>query len=720
MSVLNKVNLRPSAVIELPERFARLQDLAFNLRWSWDEPTQKLFRSLSPTAWQRTKNPVLVLHSIRDFRSLLEDHSILQQYDAVVESFDTYMNEKSDTWFRKKAGFQTENPIAYFCAEYGLHESFPGYSGGLGILAGDHCKAASDMDLPFLAVGLMYRNGYFRQLIDPDGRQEHNYPEFYHADLPLYRVQESGRETDLFVDVEIGDRKVSCAVWLAQVGRMKLFLLDTNNEKNSLEDKEITRLLYVRGREMRLTQEIVLGIGGARALNALGIEPSVWHLNEGHSAFTLIERLGQLMGKNSLSFDDAAKQISNHSVFTIHTPVPAGNEVFSAELVKKYAEPLFKAYGIDPEVVLKAGLGATQDAGAFDMTAFCLRMSERCNGVSLLHGETAHNTWNKPTGRDIIGVTNGVHMPTWLGLSIQRLLEAHSLGLAKLDIESAEKGDAALNESLKERVHAIPDVELWNAHKEQKAASALVLKARLRNQMARNGEGPLEIAEHVNAYKQDVLTIGFARRFATYKRAALLFTDPERLKKIVDNPENPVQLLFAGKAHPADKPGQALIQDIISKVKKYKLGHRIFFVEDYDMEIGRALVQGVDVWLNNPRRPLEASGTSGMKAAANGVPNVSILDGWWDEGYHGNNGWAIGGRDVEENETLQDKNDAESLYELLETEVAKKYYAIQSGGVSKEWVEVMKNSIASSLYEFSTTRMLSNYFEKMYTEAGLK
>jgi starch phosphorylase len=628
------------------------------------------------------------------------------------------MSVKNSAWYTKKFGTGSKKPIAYFCAEYGFHESFPGYSGGLGILAGDHCKAASDLNLPFIAVGLFYRNGYFRQVIDPEGKQEHNYPEFIASELPVYRVQDPVSKSDLTVNVKISDRTVACAIWEVKIGRISVLQLDTNIEQNSPEDREITRLLYVRGREMRLAQEMVLGLGGVKALTALGIQPSTWHLNEGHSAFMLIERLGMHMKNDGLSYEDAVSKIQSNSVFTIHTPVPAGNEVFGSELAKKFAAPIFAEYGIDSKKIMTKGLGVTKDAGAFDMTAYCLNMAKHCNGVSLLHGKTAHGTWSNITGRNIIGVTNGVHMPTWLGQPLRNFLSANKLDLEELDLLAVNP--QKVQEEINSRVASLNDSELWKIHTRQKEESAVILKARMRNQLARNGLDPQSISDKIAPFQQNILTIGFARRFATYKRAALLFTDPKRLAAIVNNDSKPVQLLFAGKAHPADKPGQALILDIISKVQKYHLENRIFFIEDYDMEIGRALVQGVDVWLNNPRRPLEASGTSGMKAEANGVPNVSILDGWWDEGYTGTNGWAIGTRQQLENETMQDKIDAESLYSLLEGEVTKKFYSGRTSGEPKEWIQIMKNSIASSIFTFATTRMLSDYVDQMYRESGLQ
>ena len=717
MSTFYSLKSKPSATFPIPDRVHRLHELAFNLRWSWDDATQDLFQSLAQDVWKRTKNPVMVLASLHDYRVATENPEFLKKYDQVVEAFDHYMGLKSSAWYNKKYGENTRKPIAYFCAEYGFHESFPGYSGGLGILAGDHCKAASDLNLPFIAVGLFYRNGYFRQVIDPEGKQEHNYPEFIANELPVYRVQDPHNKTDLIIHVKIADRLIACAVWEVKIGRISVLQLDTNIEQNSPEDREITRLLYVRGREMRLAQEMILGIGGVKALTALGIEPSTWHLNEGHSAFMLIERLGALMKNKGLGYEEAVTTIQANSVFTIHTPVPAGNEVFGADLTKKFAAPIFAEYGLDSKKILAKGLGVSKDAGAFDMTAYCLNMAKHCNGVSLLHGKTAHGTWSGITGRNIIGVTNGVHMATWLGRPLRELLRANRLGLEELDLLAVNPEQ--LQKEIAERVAKISDSDLWNVHARQKEESAAILKARLRNQLARNGYDPETICNKLAPFQQNILTIGFARRFATYKRAALLFTDPKRLAAIVNSETKPVQLLFAGKAHPADKPGQALILDIISKVQKYHLENRIFFIEDYDMEIGRALVQGTDVWLNNPRRPLEASGTSGMKAEANGVPNVSILDGWWDEGYTGTNGWAIGTRQQLDNETLQDKNDAESLYSLLEGEVTKKFYAGRAGAVSKEWLNIMKESIASSLFTFATTRMLSDYVEQMYGEAGL-
>lgn len=717
MSVSSSIISRPSNTFQVPDRLRRLQDLAFNLRWSWDEPTQELFRVLCPETWQRTHNPVQVLLALRDYRPATENSDILKLYDQVVTAFDDYMSVAQGAWFEASAG--ASGPVAYFCAEYGLHESFPGYSGGLGILAGDHCKAASDMNLPFVAVGLFYRNGYFRQVIDPDGRQEHNYPEFLASDLPVHRVLDPKTKAELMIDVALESRVIHCAVWEARVGRISILLLDTNVPENQPEDREITRLLYVRGREMRLAQEIVLGVGGVRALSAIGIQPATWHLNEGHSAFMLVERLGRQMKEAGQSFEAAAKALESNSVFTIHTPVPAGNEVFGEDLVRRFAAPIFAEHKIDPKDVLSRGLGVTADSGAFDMTAFCLKLSAHCNGVSLLHGKTAHGTWKSVTGRDVRGVTNGVHMGTWLGQPLRRLLDAYGLALPTLD--KMARSSTEVQNYISEKIKEIPDKELWAIHLEQKRNSTEFLRARIRNQDARNGFDPRAIASHAAALRDDILSIGFARRFATYKRASLLFSDPKRLATILTSKDKPIQLIFAGKAHPADKPGQALIQDIISKVAKHKMQDHIFFIEDYEMEVGRFLVQGVDVWLNNPRRPLEASGTSGMKAEANGIPNLSILDGWWDEGYTGTNGWAIGGRDMLENEAAQDKIDSQSLYELLEKEVSVSFYERSPDlPYSERWVKMMKDSIRTSLFTFSTTRMLSDYMAQMYRPAGLR
>ncbi|MBA2263666.1 MAG: alpha-glucan family phosphorylase, partial [Chloroflexi bacterium] len=587
----------------------------------------------------------------------------------------------------------------YFCAEFGIHESMQIYSGGLGILAGDHCKSASDAALPFVAIGLLYRRGYFRQQIDADGHQEHAQPDLDPNQLPLRRAR--GLDgAPLEVTVEIADREVHAAVWVAQVGRVPILLLDTDIATNDKADRPITHILYVRGREMRLCQELVLGIGGVRALRALGIQPAVWHLNEGHSAFLLLERARELVaGQPGLAAAEALRRVGRDAVFTIHTPVPAGNEVFGRELVTPALAAWFEAARAEPSELLELGRGHTDDPNApFDMTAFVLRHASDANAVSQLHGRTATETWQELAGHPIAAITNGVHVPTWLGRPVRRLVKG------------------AIGGPLGDRLDAVPDEELWSAHQQQKREMDGFLEGRLARQLARHGESPATLREVRGLLDPDALTIGFARRFATYKRSDLLFSDEERLSRILSSVERPVQVVIAGKAHPADRPGQQVIQRIFTLSRSDRLRGRVFVVEDYDMRIARFLIGGVDIWLNNPRRPMEASGTSGMKAAINGIPSVSILDGWWDEGFNGSNGWAIGDRDPDGDEDAQDFADASELYRLLEEEIVPRFFD-RTDGVPTAWVSTMRASIASALWQFSTARMLTEYVDRLYLPA---
>ena len=533
-------------------------------------------------------------------------------------------------------------------------------------------KTASDMALPLIGVGLMYRKGYFRQTIDADGHQEHAYPDYELARLPIRRALDRLGEP-LTVSVPLPGRELFAAVWVVQVGRVPVLLLDTDVPDNDDSDRPITHILYVRGREMRLHQELVLGVGGVRALRELDLAPAVWHLNEGHSAFLLAERARELVA-TGLPLDDAFDDVRRNSVFTIHTPVAAGNERFDADLVRRVAGPLLdgdgrpNTGGVPVERLLALGLGVENDASQFDMTALCLRMTHGANAVSLLHGHTANATWHGISPHEILGLTNGVHTPTWVGQPMRDILERYT----NADLETMD--DQPASRRFWDRLAKVPADELWESHQRQKLELAIFARGRLRSQFARHGEAPSTLEELEAVLDPSILTIGFARRFATYKRSALLFTDLDRLARLLWDEERPMQVIFAGKAHPADRPGQGVIQDIFGRSRSPKLRGRVFILEDYDIRIARFLVQGVDVWLNNPRRPLEASGTSGMKAAANGVVNVSVLDGWWDEGWTGDNGWAIGGRETSHDEGAQDWSDAQDLYRILEDELIPAYY----------------------------------------------
>jgi starch phosphorylase len=709
----------PSAApthLRVPPDFEGLRRLAYNLYWAWHPEARALYARIDSAMWSRTHNPVDVLAVGVDWSRLLDDPDFTSAAQRVIRAFDRYLANGADHWFHRRHAQALTGPIAYFCAEYGLNETLGIYSGGLGVLAGDHMKTASDMALPLVGVGLLYRNGYFRQTIDADGHQEHQYPDYDLHRMPITRVL--GRHGDpLTVSIELPGRELQIDVWLAQVGRVPVLLLDTDNPINDPADRPISHILYVRGREMRLHQELVLGVGGVRALRALGVAPSAWHLNEGHSAFLIAERAREIVATGG-SLDDALASVSRNGVFTIHTPVSAGNERFDADLVRRIAGPMFdgdgrpNTGGVPVDRLLEIGRGTDGDPNVFDMTAFSLRLTNGANAVSKLHAVTANDTWRGIVPRDIQAITNGVHTPTWVGSPIRTLFERY------LDADLDDLDGSTDASRWWERVARIPATELWEAHLRQKRELAVFARGRLRYQFARHGESPTVLEELEEALPPETLTIGFARRFATYKRAGMIFTDPDRLAHLLSSHERPVQLLFAGKAHPADRPGQAVIQQIFARTRSPQLHGRAFILEDYNMRVGRFLVQGVDVWLNNPRRPLEASGTSGMKAAENGIVNLSVLDGWWDEGWTGDNGWAIGGREPLADEAAQDWNDAMDLYRLLETEVVPEYYDRDASGLPVRWVERMRRSIATTLWQFSTTRMLHEYTERLYLPAA--
>ncbi|HUF06462.1 MAG TPA: alpha-glucan family phosphorylase [Candidatus Binatia bacterium] len=694
----------------LPADLDGLGDLAYNLWWSWSPRAQALFSRIDVGAWARHRNPVPVLRGVDQARwaELTADEDFMVDASRVLDEFHRYLANGAGSWYGSSPDRALPGPIAYFCAEFGIHESMQIYSGGLGVLAGDHCKSASDAALPFIGIGLLYRRGYFRQQIDADGHQEHAQPDLDPSQLPLRRARglDGG---PVQVSVEIADREVHAAVWVAQVGRVPILLLDTDIPVNDKSDRPITHILYVRGREMRLCQELVLGIGGVRALRALGIEPSVWHLNEGHSAFLLVERARELVeAEPGLAAGEALRRVGRDAVFTIHTPVPAGNEVFGRELVAPALRTWFERTRVEAAELLELGRGHTDDPDApFDMTAFVLRHASGANAVSQLHGQTANDSWQALAGHPIHAITNGVHVPTWLGRPVRRLVKA-AIGVP-LDVDLNDPKPLGT-------LDALPDADLWTAHQQQKREMIGFLEGRLARQFARHGEAPATLREVRGLLDPNALTIGFARRFATYKRADLLFRDEERLSRILSSSERPVQIIIAGKAHPADRPGQQVIQHLFELSRSERLRGRVFIVEDYDMRIARFLVGGVDIWLNNPRRPMEASGTSGMKAAMNGIPSVSILDGWWDEGFNGSNGWAIGDREPDGDDEAQDAADAAELYRLLEQEIVPLFFD-RDDGVPTAWVATMRASIASALWQFSTARMLSEYVDRLYLPA---
>ncbi|MEM6457221.1 MAG: alpha-glucan family phosphorylase [Acidobacteriota bacterium] len=697
------------ADIELPRQFEKLYDLAYNLWWTWTPAARNLFNMIDPESWSLYRNPVQVLINVepRQWHPLHSSERFLAAYGEVTDALDEYMRSQNTYFDRNHA--QPAGPIAYFSMEYGLHQSLSVYSGGLGILSGDHCKSASDLGLPFVSVGLLYRRGYFLQSIDAEGFQQHIYPEYDFPRLPLRPIA-SATGTPLIIRVPVPGREIAAKLWLAQIGRVPLVLLDTDIPENDPADRPITNLLYVRGREMRLVQEYLLGIGGVKALRALGIEPSCWHLNEGHVVFMQLERMRELVA-DGYSLEDAHAQVTRNAVFTTHTPVPAGNEQFDPTLIRKYFQSWCDETSMAMDHLVDLGRAHEGD-NSFNLTALGVRTSSYANGVSKLNSEVASRMWRHlypaEDEQPIKPITNGVHTDSWLGVELGRVIE-HQLGENWRELLLGDDGWDA--------VDAISDEKLWKAHMDQKARLGRFTRSRLMEQHARHGSSPDELRAVGSLFDPNALTIGFARRFATYKRAKLVFADPHRVRAILSNDERPVQLIFAGKAHPADRPGQELIQHIFNLSRSEALAGRVFILENYDMRMGRMLVQGVDVWLNTPRRPMEASGTSGQKVGLNGGLNFSILDGWWPEGFNGRNGWAIGQDRHYDDEAQQDREDADSLYETLETEIIPAYYERDADGLPRRWIAMMKEAIKTTTGPFSSDRMVRDYTVDAYLPA---
>jgi starch phosphorylase len=689
------------ADIELPPGMERLREVAYDLWWSWSPLATRLFAWIDPEHWRRYHNPVQLLINVEphQWARLLADPEFVRAYEAVVTALDAYRAQRR--WF-EGAGHSLLGPVGYFSMEFGIHESIGIYSGGLGVLAGDHCKAASDLGVPLVGVGLLYQSGYFRQTVDADGFQQHIFPNYDFARLPVLPVQAPGGGV-LTVPIDLPGRVVQAAVWRARVGNVPVLMLDTDIPLNDPADRPITGILYVRGREMRLCQEIVLGIGGVRALRALGISPAVWHMNEGHVAFLGLERARELVRQGD-GLVDALKAVARNCVFTTHTPIPAGNESFERDLVRKYLEPWSSEVGCDPDDVLDI---ATEN-GAFNLTMLAIRLSARANAVSQLHGKVSsamwRHLWPGAPESPVSAITNGVHTESWIGPEMRALYGHH------LD---PRWEDHLLEPEFWTRVRQIPDAELWAARRSQKERMIRFVRERVRVQSARHGLSPDELRRVEGLLDSHALTIGFARRFATYKRAVLLLTDVDRLRALLGDGERPMQILFAGKAHPADRAGQDLIRRLALLAEGDFRG-KLVFIEDYDIEVGRMLVQGCDVWLNTPRRPQEASGTSGQKSPINGGVNVSVLDGWWCEGYRGDNGWAIGSAEVDPDAQAQDRDDAIALYKLLEEEVVPRFYERDEHGIPRAWLETMKASIESVLPRFSAHRMVRDYVEEAY------
>ncbi|MFQ3630375.1 alpha-glucan family phosphorylase [Roseiflexus sp.] len=693
----------------IPERIARLRDLAYNLWWSWHPEAQDLYRHIDADLWEEDyHNPVDFLRDVRQrkLEVAAADPAYLAEYDRVMESFDRYMTAE-DTWYRRTFGNGNGNDvmIAYFSAEFGLHESLPIYSGGLGVLAGDHVKEASDLGLPFVAVGFIYPQGYFRQRLDQSGWQEAIYSKLNFADIAATQaLTVDGRE--VVVEVDLPGRTIYAKVYRIQVGRVSLFLMDTDIHPNSPQDRELSARLYGGDQEMRIAQEIVLGIGGVRALRQLGIHPNVWHMNEGHSAFLVLELVREKVAQG-VPFDEAWRDVRAQSVFTTHTPVPAGNDAFPLHLMEKYFGSFWPQLGLTREQFFDIALQHQYWGPTFAMTVLALKGSHAHNGVSKLHGHVARGMWHwlyPGAAQDevpITSITNGVHSSTWLAPAMRRLYD-EALGPDwEEDLDNVARWA---------KVHNIPDDQLWEVRQALKRDLVILARERVRQRHLRLGSPP----QIWPVLDEKILTIGFARRFATYKRATLLFREPERLKALLNRSDRPMQIIFAGKAHPADDPGKLFIQQVYQMSQQPGFLGRILFVEEYDMALARALVQGVDVWLNTPRRPHEASGTSGQKAGLNGVVNVSILDGWWPEAYNGKNGWAVGEEREYSNQDEQDWHDAQHLYRILEQEVIPTYYDRGPDGVPHRWLAISKESIATIAPVFSTRRMVKEYVTRLY------
>ena len=712
--------IKPVATINvvpnLPEPLLRLRELAYNMRWAWDQETIALFRRLDPDLWRATEhNPVWMLGLIDQDRlkSAAEDPSFLAHLHRVCDAFDIYMRGEN-TWFKRQYGDLKEPPtIAYFSMEFGLAEALQNYSGGLGVLSGDHLKSASDLGLPLIAVGLLYQEGYFHQYLNADGYQQESYPINDYANLPV-TLQLDADGKPIKISVPMPGRELYAVIWKVQVGRVPLFLLDTNIDDNPrLEDRNLTDRLYGGDRRTRIRQEILSGIGGIRALDKLGMRPTVCHMNEGHSAFLALERIHQLMVERHLTFQQAKELTKASNVFTTHTPVPAGLERFGFDLMDEHFTAYYQSLGLSRDEFLNLGRENMGDYELFSLAVLALGVSSATNGVAQLHGVVSREMWRwlypgVPEDEvPIDSVTNGIHVQTWISGEMATLFDRY--------LDPSWRNEEYRPE-IWQAVDEIPDAELWRTHERRRERLVAFARGRLRAQFENRGMSRSEIEAASEVLNPDALTIGFARRFATYKRATLIFRDIERLKRIVNDPDRPVQFLFAGKAHPHDTGGKELIRQIVHIARDPALHDKIAFLENYDMNLGRYLTQGVDVWLNNPRRPKEASGTSGMKVIYNGGLNCSILDGWWAEGHDPALGWAIGnGEEYPAHEAEnQDYVESQALYNVLEQDIVPLFYERTRDGLPRGWIEKVKNSIRSLAPVFNTHRMVQQYTDRYY------
>ncbi len=698
----------------IPERIQRLRDLAMNLWFSWNWDIVKLFIRIDSELWEKSyQNPVEMLAHLPQSKleEVANDEGFLANLDRVYESYQEYIKTKK--WFSKSYPEHEKDCIAYFSCEFGIDTGLPVYSGGLGILSGDHLKASSDLGLPLVAIGLLYRYGYFRQFLSADGWQQERYEEndWYHMPVTLEK-DENGNPVKFVMD--FSGTPVHVQIWKAMVGVTRLYLLDTNIPENPSKYREITSVLYSGDKDTRLRQEILLGIGGVKALNVLGLKPKVYHLNEGHSLFLQLERLRILVHENGLKLSEAIQAVWSTTVFTTHTPVPAGNETFDPKLLERYLRGFVESLGMKWEDFLSLGRVFGQESEPFCMTVAALKLAVFNNGVSELHGHVSrkmwHNIWpNLPTEEvPITSITNGAHLRSWLSHDLVDLFDTYFGPKFTKQPSSFQDWPSIMK---------IPDGELWRVHQRRRERLVFFSRKRLKNQLIRRGGSEPDVRKADEVLDPRVLTIGFARRFSSYKRAFLMFKDVERLNKLVNNPEHPVQFIIAGKAHPLDNPGKEIIKSILAIASQERFRRRIVFLEDYDINVARYLVQGADVWLNNPRRPQEASGTSGMKAAINGALNVSILDGWWCEGYSPDNGFKIGNGEEYENIDYQDELESKFLYDVLEREVIPIFYDRNGANIPDEWVKMMKNSIVMACGRFSSHRMVREYTDRFYIPA---
>lgn len=710
MYIFNRITVNP----QLPKRIEKLSEIGYNLWWSWNTEFLKLFKEMDIDLWESVnKNPIKFLKLVTQekLEKAAQSPEFLKKYDKVVENFEDYMKSKNN-WFEKKYPDNKNDVIAYFSAEYGLDQTLAIYSGGLGILSGDHLKSASDLGVPLVAIGLLYKKGYFNQKINGNGIQETEYNDIDIENLPIESVKDSEGK-DVLVALHFPKKKIYLKAWKVNVGRVELYLLDSDIEANIPEYREITKTLYGGDREMRIQQEIILGQGGVAMLKALGYNPTIYHMNEGHSSFLILELIYNLMKEKQVSFQIARDIVSSKTVFTTHTPVPAGNDIFTLSLVEKYFKDYWDKLGITKQEFFQMGMkpDVQIDTTGFNMGILALKVAGKKNGVSKLHGAVSRElfgeVWPNIAANEspITYVTNGIHTCSWLSPHLKELYNKYLIPYWQ---------DRIYDDEVWKKISDVPNEELWKAHQERKVKMLAIVKENTINRLRRCGYNYDEIMKIVDCLDPNALTIGFARRFATYKRATLIFKDLERITQILNNKNQKVQIIFAGKAHPADKEGQDLIKYIHEISMKPQFKGKVFLLENYNIAMSKYLISGVDVWLNTPRRPMEASGTSGQKASVNGVINFSILDGWWAEGYNAKNGWKIGESLEYSDYESQDRADSQSIYDTLENKIIPMYYEKDEDGISSRWMQTMKESIISTGGKYSTSRMLTDYVDKLY------